>query len=220
MKISTVLFEHVQDLWEQAAGKPFVIEMAKGVLDQRRYRYYMIQDYLYLLEYIDVLECIRESTDDPGLKEFIGFVIGQTRKEIVQVHVPNMRALGITEEEAARCPVSVEITDYVCYMRSRVKEDGVLAGLTAQLQCSWVYAYIGQRMMEEFPDEIADSPYRGWFEAYTCDDYTGANQKWIDILDEQAEGVEDEEVQKLCAIFRTCAEYENRFWDMLAGKGE
>ena len=215
MKISTVLFESVKDLWDQAAGKPFVIEMAKGILDQQRYRYYMIQDYLYLLKYMDVLEYIRESTDDPGLKDFIGFVLEQIRKETTQVHVPNMKELGITEEDAAGCPESSEITDYISYMLSRVKEEGVLAGLTAQLQCSWVYAYIGQRMMEEFPDEIAASPYKSWFEAYTCDDYTEANRKWIDILDEKAQGADGEEVQKLCSIFRTCAEYENRFWDML-----
>ena len=215
MKISAVLFDSVKDLWDQAAEKPFVVEMAKGILDQQRYRYYMIQDYLYLLEYIHILECIRESTDDPELKDFISFVIEQVRKETTLVHVPNMRELGITEEDVAGCPESPEIVDYVSYMLSRVKEEGVLAGLTAQLQCSWVYAYIGQRMLETFPDEVAASPYKGWFEAYTCDDYTGANQKWIDILDEKAEGVEGEDAEKLCRIFRTCAEYENRFWDML-----
>lgn len=215
MKISDILFESVKDLWDRAAGKPFVIEMAKGTLDQQRYRYYMIQDYLYLLEYVHILECIRESTDDPELEEFIRFVTEQVRKETMLVHVPNMRELGITQEDAASCPESPEIADYVSYMLGRVKEEGVLAGLTAQLQCSWVYAYIGQRMQKEFPEEIAASPYKGWFEAYTCEEYTDANQKWIDILDKKAEGVEGIEKEKLCRIFRTCAEYENRFWDIL-----
>ena len=215
MKISAILFENVKDLWDQAAAKPFVVEMAKGILDPDRYRYYMVQDYLYLLRYVDILECIRESADDEKLDAFIGFVIDQVRKETTLVHVPNMKKLGITEVDAANSPQSPEIAEYASYMLSCVKQEGVLAGLTAQLQCSWVYAYIGQRMLETYPDEIAVSPYKGWFEAYTCDDYTGANQKWIDILDEKAEGVEGEEAEKLCRIFRTCAGYENRFWDML-----
>ena len=215
MKFSTVLFESVKDLWDQAANKPFVTEMAMGVLEEQGYRYYMIQDYLYLLEYIDILGSIYECSDDPELKEFISFVIEQTKKETMQVHIPNMREMGITDEEISACPESREIADYVNYMRTQVRNEGVLAGLTAQLQCSWVYAYIGMQMMKQYPDDISSSPYRSWFEAYTCDDYISANQKWIDILDEKAKGVEEEEARKLCRIFRTCAEYENSFWDML-----
>ena len=214
MKFSTVLFESVKDLWDQAANKPFVTEMAMGVLEEQGYRYYMIQDYLYLLEYIDILGSIYECSDDPELKEFISFVIEQTKKETMQVHIPNMREMGITDEEISACPESREIADYVNYMRTQVRNEGVLAGLTAQLQCSWVYAYIGKQM-KQYPDDISSSPYRSWFEAYTCDDYISANQKWIDILDEKAKGVEEEEARKLCRIFRTCAEYENSFWDML-----
>ncbi|MBO5623175.1 MAG: hypothetical protein J5959_16275, partial [Butyrivibrio sp.] len=133
MKFSTVLFESVKDLWDQAANKPFVTEMAMGVLEEQGYRYYMIQDYLYLLEYIDILGSIYECSDDPELKEFISFVIEQTNKETMQVHIPNMREMGITDEEISACPESREIADYVNYMRTQVRNEGVLAGLTAQL---------------------------------------------------------------------------------------
>ncbi len=215
MKLSNVLYESVQELWAQAANKPFVVEMAKGVLDERRYRHYMIQDYLYLLDYIDILERIRERTDDLALEEFIGFVIAQTNKETMQVHVPHMRALDITEDDVNRCPKSTAIIEYIDYMRRQVEEEGVLAGLTAQLQCSWVYAYIGQCMVQKYSAQIAASPYRGWFEAYTCEDYVVANQKWIDVLDAQAAGIQDGEAKQLCEIFQTCAAYENRLWDEL-----
>lgn len=215
MKLSEILYDNVKDLWNQAAAKPFVIEMAKGILSREHYRYYMIQDYLYLLEYTDILAAIQESCNDPELRSFIGDVIEQVKEETMQVHVPNMREMGITEEEISGCPESPEIADYVNYMRSLVKEEGILAGLTAQLQCSWVYAYIGLRMKEQYPEEISASPYKGWFDAYTCDAYTGANQKWIDTLDKMADDIEAEDAEKLCRIFKTCAEYENRFWDML-----
>ncbi len=217
MRLSTVLYESVQGLWAQAANKPFVVEMAKGVLDKRRYCYYMIQDYLYLLDYIDILERMRDRADDLALKEFIGFVVAQTNKETMQVHVPNMRALGIRQDDVDRCPKSPAIIEYIGYMRGQVKEEGTLAGLCAQLQCSWVYAFIGQRVTQKYSEQIATSPYRGWFEAYTCDDYVAANQRWIDVLDAQARAanVQDGEIKKLCEIFQTCAAYENRLWDKL-----
>lgn len=215
MRLSAVLFDHVQDLWDQAAEKPFVVEMAKGTLDEYRYRFYMIQDYLYLLDYIQMLECMRAYTDDLALKGFIGLTIEETRGETLRVHVPNMRKLGITDEEVDRCPKAPVIIAYVEYMRGRLREDGVLASLTALLQCSWAYAYIAQRVVEAYGSELPASPYKDWFDGYTCVEYLEANQQWIDLLDEKACSVQDGEAQKLCAIFRTCAVYENRLWDAL-----
>ena len=215
MRLSVVLFHDVQDLWDQAAEKPFVVEMAKGTLDERRYRAYMIQDYLYLLDYVDMLGCMRGLADDSALKDFIDFVIEQTRGETQRVHVPHMRRLGITDDDVALCPKAPEIVAYVEYMLGRLREDGVLAGLTAQLQCSWVYAYVAQRATEAHGGEIPASPYKDWFDAYTSAEYLAANQQWIDILDERATSVQGEEARRLSGIFRTCAEYENKLWDAL-----
>ncbi|MBR4089576.1 MAG: hypothetical protein IKK28_01700 [Mogibacterium sp.] len=100
-------------------------------------------------------------------------------------------------------------------MREQTREHGVLAGLTALLQCSWLYAYIGEKMTAEHSDEIAASPYRSWFDAYTCKEYTDANRMWIDVLDRETEGITGSTEKMLKNIFRTCAEYENRLWDEL-----
>lgn len=215
MRLSAVLVNGVRDLWDQAAEKPFVVEMAKGTLDAQRYRYYMIQDYLYLLDYIDILGCMQEGADDRSIKDFISFAIEQTRGETQRVHVPNMRKLGISDDDVARCPKAPVIVEYVEYMLGQLRKDGVLAGLTALLQCSWAYAYIAQRTAEAHGSELPTSPYKGWFDGYTCAEYLQANQRWIDILDEKASPVRDGDVQKLCGIFRECAEYENKLWDML-----
>jgi thiaminase len=70
-------------------------------------------------------------------------------------------------------------------------------------------------MTAEHPEEIAASPYRFWFDAYTCKEYTDANQMWIDSLDRETEGISDETAMLLNNIFRRCAEYENKLWDAL-----
>lgn len=215
MKLSDTLYTEVKDLWKEAAEKPFVIEMAKGTLDEERFRHYMIQDYLYLQDYMDILNIILEHTSDPGLRAFLHSTIEVTRNETYCVHVPNMRKIGISDAELAGCSREQVIIDYVGYMKRQLEEKGILAGLTAMLQCSWAYAYIGKTLAEEYPDDIAASPYHSWFEAYTCGDYVSANQKWIDVLDKEAEATGDTERALLCRIFRTCAEYENRLWDDL-----
>ncbi|MDO5139165.1 MAG: hypothetical protein Q4D71_12005, partial [Oscillospiraceae bacterium] len=101
------------------------------------------------------------------------------------------------------------------YMKEQIREHGVLAGLTALLQCSWLYAYIGEKMTAEHSEKITASPYRFWFDAYTCKEYTDANRMWIDTLDRETEGISGDTATMLNNIFRTCAEYENKLWNDL-----
>lgn len=215
MKLSDTLYAEVKDLWSEAAEKPFVVEMAKGTLDEDRFRHYMIQDYLYLQDYMDILNLILAHASDPGLRDFLRGTIEETKNETERVHVPNMRKIGIRDEELSGCGRESVIIEYVGYMKRQLEEKGLLAGLTAMLQCSWAYAYIGRVLTDRYAEEIAVSPYRSWFEAYTCGDYVAANRKWIDVLDKEAEATGDAERALLCRIFRTCAEYENRLWDDL-----
>lgn len=215
MKLSEKLYAGAADLWETASEKPFVREMAAGTLDEALFRNYMLRDYLYLLDYIDILKFIQEQTNDPEMRDFLQNVINETENETYRVHVPHMKSLGISDEEAAACSPLPVIDEYIGYMHRQVKERGLIAGLTALLQCSWVYAYIGEKMVSNHADEISCSPYRFWFDAYTCREYLDANQLWIDVLDREAASISSEEADELSHIFRTCAEFENRLWDAL-----
>ncbi len=215
MKFSDKLYAGVNDLWREAADKPFVREMALGTLSEKRFRNYMIQDYLYLLDYMEILSFIRSQTEDEVLRRFLLAVINETESETYRVHLPHMRKIGVSDEETASAVRLQVISEYTEYMRAQVREHGFLAGLTALLQCSWVYAYIGEKMTAECSEEIAASPFRFWFDAYTCKEYIEANQMWVDTLDRETEGITDDTAMLLKSIFRTCAEYENKLWDDL-----
>lgn len=215
MKFSDTLAAETKALWDAAAEKPFVRMMAQGTLDPERFRVYMLQDYLYLLDYIEILKNIRALAETPSMTEFLDSVIEETEAETFRVHVPNMKKIGISDEDILNCKRAEIFTDYVSYMRQQLEEEGFLAGMTAMLQCSWAYAYIGEKAGGRNPAELAASPYKSWFDAYTCPEYVQANQNWIDALDREASGITGSEAGTLRGIFRTCAEYENRIWDAL-----
>ena len=215
MRISDTLYKAALDLWNEAADKPFVKEMAEGSLDEGLFRRYMIQDYLYLLDYIDTLRLIQSRTENAELKAFMDAVIAETENETYRVHVPHMKQLGVSDEEIRRAIRMPVISEYIGYMQKQVREHGIIAGLTALLQCSWLYAHIGEKAASEHADDIRKSPYKFWFDAYTCREYLDANQMWIDVLDRESSSVSSEESALLEQIFRTCAEYENRLWDAL-----
>ena len=53
-KIIKVLYESVEEIWKSYLCHPFVKQLGEGTLSPDIFRYYMIQDYLYLLEYSKV----------------------------------------------------------------------------------------------------------------------------------------------------------------------
>ncbi|MCR4744270.1 MAG: hypothetical protein K5894_03465 [Lachnospiraceae bacterium] len=215
MKLSDILFERAEQLWTEAVNKNFVTEMALGTLDAERFRNYMLQDFLYLEDYIEILEKTLEYTEDPGLLGFLQEILSETKNELIRVHRPNLKKTGITEDDISNCVRSSVILEYVDYMKRELEENGLLAGLTALLQCSWVYAYIAEKMTEKYPLEIEKSAYKDWFEAYRCKEYTATNNKWIDFLDKETIGIDSKEADDLSEIFKRCAKYENCFWDEL-----
>ena len=56
MGIVNILAEKAAPYWEETTKKPFINEMALGTLSSEKFRNYMLQDYLYLLDYVDVLK--------------------------------------------------------------------------------------------------------------------------------------------------------------------
>ena len=213
MKFSDRLLRETKNIWDQAVEKPFVIGMAKGTLDTDLFKNYMIQDYLYLKDYIGILKQMLSMTEDAKLRSFLADTIKSTEYETYKVHMKNLRDLDIRDEDISNCKMKKVISDYVSYMNNQLKKQGIISGLTALLQCSWNYAYIADEIVHRYADELVASPYKSWFDAYTDSSYKKANDLWIKTLDDKVKNVDSDEVYKLCDVFRTCADYENKLWD-------
>jgi len=215
MKLSEELYKKAESIWIDAIRQPFLVEMAKGTLPEELFRNYMIQDYLYLTDYIDILNEAAGLSDDKETADFLSGIIEATRNETFRVHLSQMKKMGIGDDEVKNSLRSDVIKEYIKYLHKQMSEGGILEGLTALLQCSWNYAYIGQTMYEQYKKDIENSPYKEWFYAYSDSDYLFSNKLWIDMIDKKNQDIDSERADKLCKIFVRCAEFENSFWNAL-----
>ena len=213
--LSERLFGETEYLWKESADKAFLIDMAKGTLKSEAFKKYMLQDYLYLKDYIRLLEMMYDSAEDQELKEFLDNAVKATVFETYNVHLPNLKSLDVTDNDIEQCEKGNVIAEYLGYMTDQLRDHGVVSGLTALLQCSWNYAYIAKLMTERYTDVLVRSKYKDWFEAYTSREYVEANDRWINALDERTNDISDTEADRLCHIFKTCAAYENKLWDYM-----
>ena len=143
-KLSQRLYARVKDIWPRYLTHPFVTQMADGTLPPEKFRYYMLQDYLYLKDYVKIFAAIIQKADDFEQIRFLSGELANTIGETFRTHLPYMRRLGVTEEEIRSARTHIDNSAYSHYMLCEAQAGDVLTGLVTLLNCSWSYAYIAQ----------------------------------------------------------------------------
>ena len=219
-KLSQRLHACVQDIWPRYLSHPFVMQMADGTLPMEKFRYYMLQDYLYLKDYVKIFAAISQKADDFEQIRFLSGELANTIGETFRTHLPYMQRLGVTEDEIRRARPHIDNSAYSHYMLCEAQAGDVLTGLVTLLNCSWSYAYIAQEMAARYPDALQNEHYGAWFAGYVSEEYRQTNQALIDRIDALGADIDEQTTQHLCEIFQTCCLFDLRFWDMVYAMGE
>ena len=168
----------------------------------------MVQDYLYLRDYVKIFAAILQKTDDFEQIRFLSGEMANTIDETFRTHLPYMKRLGVTEEEIADARPHIDNSAYSHYMLCEAQAGDVLTGLVTLLNCSWSYAYIAEQMVERCPSALHDENYRQ------------TKQALIDRIGALDEVIDEKKAQRLCEIFENCCLFDLRFWDMVYTMGE
>ena len=220
MKLSERIHARAEKLWPRYLSHPFVTEMADGTLPEEKFRYYMLQDYLYLQDYVKIFAAIIQKADDFEQIRFLSGEMENTIGETFRTHLPYMKRLGISEEEIRLARPHIDNSAYSHYMLCEAQAGDVLTGLVTLLNCSWSYAYIAGQTVERYPNALHDENYGAWFAGYVSEEYRRTNQALIDRIDALAVSIDEKKAQRLCEIFETCCLFDLRFWDMVYTMGE
>lgn len=217
MLFTEELYENVKDLWTSFYDHPFVDGIGSGKLDIEKFKFYMIQDYLYLLDYAKVysLGAIK-AADEETMGKFSSLADGILNTEM-SIHRNYMQKLGITSEELKNTKMSLSNISYTHYMLAVSYAGGVAEVAVSLLSCLWSYEFIGKHLYNKYG--IQDNFYADWIKGYISDDYHKLNEWLLALVNKHAEGISAAQKEKLIDIFVNTSRYEGLFWDM-AYKGE
>lgn len=217
MKFSQKLYESVEDIWKSYYEHSFVYGIGQGTLDVDKFKFYMIQDYIYLLDYAKIyaLGIVKADTEEI-MKGFSSMVNGILNGEM-SIHRSYMRRLGITQDEISQTKASLANISYTNYMLS-VSQRGTLAELSVSLlSCMWSYLEIGKHL-SKIPGAVDHEFYGEWIRGYISEDYIKLTNWGIDLVDDLAKDLPKRELEKLEEIFINASKYEHMFWDMSYNK--
>ena len=199
-------------IWEAQHQHPFVRGIGDGKLDLEKFKFWLRQDYVFLIEYARLLAlAAARSPDLETMTRFAG-LLEETLETEMSLHRAYADEFGISRQDLEReqpAPITRAYTDFLV----RVAATGDFAELAAALlPCMWSFSEIGQRLAKQPPP--ADTRYAQWIAMYSSKEFAELAGWCRDLLDKLATGLPERELKKLEEAFLTSSRYEWQFWEM------
>jgi thiaminase/transcriptional activator TenA len=201
--------------WRAYTEHPFTNGLADGSLAEAAFRHYLVQDYLFLIEFARTyalsvykspkLADMREAT--AGLSAILDVEMN--------LHVKLCAGWGLSATDLEQAPPAVEMLAYTRYMLDTGMRGDLLALKVALAPCVIGYAEIATRLASR-PNALATTnPYRVWIAEYAGAPYQEVAAKMRAHL----EGLADlyatpAREAELIAIFKEATRLEADFWEM------
>ena len=214
MTVTEKLLDSVQEIWAGYHTHPFVMGIGDGSLDQEKFRYYMIQDYLYLSDYTRVFAVGVAKAKDLSVMKLFAASTHTILDGEMDIHRAYMKRLGISREEAENTPVSLDNRSYTSYMLRAAYEGGEAEVMAAILSCALSYEAIAKEILKKNPQADKHPFYGEWVSGYASEEYHKENERLTGLMNRLAADYTPAQMDRLIDIFTACSRYEMSFWDM------
>ncbi len=213
MTFSDILIKECTGILKKNFEHPFVTALANGSLDMDKFRYYMIQDMLYIVDYARALTWVAPQM--ANISDIMR-MLNAARETFEIESLLKEQYFGqfeISVEDARGTNQAPSCKAYIDHL-FRYTRNGTLAeGLAAILPCSWIYVEIG--LHYNSGDNIPDSnPYKMWLQTYSDPAFVDMVDWWFSILNSITVHSDAKELNHLKNIFIESCRYEWLFWEM------
>ncbi|MGL4362779.1 MAG: thiaminase II [Cellulosilyticaceae bacterium] len=208
------LLTNSQSIWDSYLNHPFINEIGNGTLPINKFKNYLIQDYLYLIQYAKLFAIgVLKSNTVEDLKRFKNGIDGSLEDETA-VHIRYLKTFGITPLDAEQCVSHKTNISYTSYMLSVACTGDLKELMATLLPCIWSYGYIGKYLASTYSENLSTNNYADWINSYNSIEYQQSCEKWIKFMNDLTLHCSPEEKKHLSTIFKRSSAFELDFWDM------
>jgi thiaminase/transcriptional activator TenA len=206
------LRQRAAGIWEAQHQHPFVRGIGDGTLGLERFKFWLRQDYVFLIEYARLLALAAARSPDLETMTRFATLLQETVETEMNLHRAYAAEFEISREQLEPEPTAPTTRGYTDFLL-RVAATGDFAELVAALlPCMWAFSEIGQRLAAQ--PAPGDKRYAKWIAMYSSREFSQLAQWCRDLLDNLAAGLPERALQKLEAAFLTSSRYEWQFWEM------
>jgi thiaminase/transcriptional activator TenA len=205
------LWASIEDVYADILAHPFIEGLTDGSLERDAFRFYVIQDGLYLVDYARALALAAAKAPDPA--SILVFSRNATQAiEVEQaLHETFFAELGVDRAELRSARPAPTNLAYTSYLLAAAYAGSFAEGLGAVLPCFWIYWEVGKALLAR---GSSDPLFDRWIGTYGGEEYGATVQEVLDLTDRIGRTLGEEERRRVHERFRQTSRYEWMFWDM------
>jgi thiaminase/transcriptional activator TenA len=201
--------------WRAFTEHPFTAGLADGTLPETAFRHYLVQDYLFLIEFARAYAlAVYKSPKLTDMRE-AAFGLSAILDVEMNLHVKLCAGWGLSPHDLERAPPASEMLAYTRYVLDAGMRGDLLTLRVALAPCIIGYAEIAARLSAQPDASIATNPYRVWIDEYASAPYQEVAAKARAHLDSLANRYATPAREaELITIFKEATRLETDFWEM------
>ncbi|MDP2700149.1 thiaminase II [Thalassospira sp.] len=203
------------DAWQAYVCHEFVRKLGDGTLSGAAFKHYLVQDYLFLIQFARAYALAVYKADDlTAMRQFSGIVHAILDMEM-SLHLEFCAGWGLSEADIVAMPESRATVTYTRYVLEKGMQGDVVDLQVALMPCMVGYAEIANRLIADPATRLDGNPYRAWIEMYASAEFQDVAKAEISLLDHAAaqRGAEGR-IAGLTETFAKASQLEADFWQM------
>lgn len=200
--------------WQSYVGHNFVRQMGAGTLPQEAFRTYLVQDYLFLIQFARAYALAtyksRALADMKAAQGGLSAILNE-----MELHVRLCGRWGLSPDDIEAAPEHQATVAYTRFVLDCGAAGDLLDLHVALAPCVIGYAEIGRNLAPNGIDALGDHPYREWIAEYAGESYQGVAANARRHLDDlAARAMTERRFNELAALFGKASRLEADFWQM------
>ncbi|PWU17341.1 MAG: thiaminase II [Candidatus Rokuibacteriota bacterium] len=211
MNFTADLWRSIEPIYGAIVRHPFLTGLTNGSLPASSFRFYAVQDSLYLREFARGLSlAAARAPRDEWIIMFNEHAAGALKVEHA-LHESFFKEFGLTPEEVLATPLAPTNLAYTSYLLAVAYAAPFHEAIAALLPCYWIYWEVGKALEGKgSPDPL----YARWIATYASAEFGDVVRAVLDCTDRVAAKLLPAELETMKRHFVTTSRYEWMFWDM------
>ena len=192
---------------------PFITGVGDGTLPVEKFKHYVMQDYVYLINYARVLALASARAPDLETMGWFAGLLDGTLNTEMELHRCYCADFGITKGELESTQAAPTTIAYTSFLLKVAHQDSYGELVASLLPCQWGYWEIGEHLARLGAPTQAPL-YKQWIQMYSSTEFEELARKIRFFADRVAEGASRAELASMEQAYLTSLRFERKFWDM------
>jgi thiaminase/transcriptional activator TenA len=210
--VAARFFKAAQPIWQASHQHPFVRGMADGTLADDKFKFYIRQDYIFLIEYARLYGLAAVKAPDLPTMETFSALMHATLHMEMEHHRRYGEKIGISREQMEATEASATTLAYTGFMLQAAFKGSLAHVLAVILPCTWSYWEMGKALAAE-ASELQHPHYREWILLYSSEEFGQLALSLVDVLNRECAGMPESQLVELEKLFVQASKFEWQFWD-------